>query len=190
VPASVVLESVVATFRSTKALADRALEQLGDDDLHRAPTPESNSVAVIVQHVVGNLRSRFTDFLATDGEKPWRDRDSEFVERGLSRADLLARWEEGWAVLFATLASLSDADLPRTVTVRGEPHTVARALDRQLAHYGYHVGQIVYVARWLRGSAWKTLSVPRGGSDAFNREMLRRHGTSPAADASPPPARA
>jgi len=184
--ADVVLESATATFRAAKALAEAALAQVPDAQLHVAPTPESNSLSVIVRHIAGNLRSRWTEFLTSDGEKPWRHRDGEFEEGSLSRAQLLAEWEAGWATLFATLSTLHDADLARTVTIRREPHTVARAIDRQLSHYGYHVGQIVYVARMLVGPAWKNLSVPRGESETFNRKMALGRAGAPLAPPSPP----
>lgn len=169
-----VVLSARAVFESQKRLAERALAQVPEDRLHVAPSPESNSIAVLLQHVSGNLRSRWTDFLTSDGEKPWRKRDGEFEDAGRSRADLLAAWEAGWATLFSTLDSLSDADLARAVTIRSEPHTVLQAIHRQVSHYGYHVGQIVLLARWLAGPSWSSLSVPRGQSDAFNRAMGHR----------------
>jgi hypothetical protein len=134
-----------------------------------APDPGTNPIAIIVKHMAGNLRSRWTDFLTTDGEKPDRNRDSEFVrEPGDDRAALLRRWEAGWGVLFATLEGLRDEDLGKTVTIRGEPHKVMQAVNRQLTHYAYHVGQIVLLARHFAGADWKTLSVAKGASAAFN----------------------
>ena len=163
------LEDVVLQFRKYKDLADKAVAQVADADLFRAPAPESNSIAVILKHISGNMRSRWTDFLTTDGEKPFRDRDAEFeLDGGDSKARVLERWEIGWKLLFETLAGLSPRDLLRTVTLRGEPHTVLQAIDRQLTHYAYHVGQIVYVARHFTGARWKSLSIPKGKSREFD----------------------
>ena len=167
----VLLDDLVERFAGLRRLAERAMAQVGDDDLHRIPAEDLNSIDVIARHQAGNLRSRFTDFLTTDGEKPWRHRDTEFEEAGRSRAALEADWKSGWAALEGTLAALQPSDLLATVTVRGEPHTVLGALNRQLAHHGYHVGQIVTTARLLVGPAWTSLSVPRGGSVAFNASM-------------------
>jgi uncharacterized damage-inducible protein DinB len=158
-------------FARTKALADRALAQVADADLHRPPTPGSNSLAVIVKHVAGNLRSRWTDFLTTDGEKPWRRRDAEFEEGAETRAELLALWESAWAVLFDTLGALTEADLARTVRIRTEPHSVTQAILRQVSHYAYHVGQVVAAARAFAGDGWRTLSIARGASSDYDRRM-------------------
>lgn len=167
------LAAIEVTFRSQKSLAERALAQVPDHLLHTALTRDTNSAAVIVKHMSGNLRSRFTDFLTTDGEKPWRDRDTEFQDDNADRAEIMRRWESGWSVLFAALAELTDADLPRTVTIRSEPHTVALALARALAHQSYHVGQLVQLARALAGDTWNTITIPRapGASAAFNRSL-------------------
>jgi hypothetical protein len=166
-----VVASARATFAAQRRLAERAIEQLTDEQVHVTPAPDANSVAVIVQHVGGNLRSRWTDFLTSDGEKAWRRRDEEFEELRLDRAALVAVWEAGWTACFSALDALSDADLARTVTVRSEPHSVIQAIHRSLAHTSYHVGQIVQLARTLAGPAWKTLSVPRGGSAEYNQKM-------------------
>jgi uncharacterized damage-inducible protein DinB len=155
------LTVVGENFRYLKQQAERAMAQLDDDGWHWAPDAESNSVAVLVQHLGGNMLSRWTDFLTSDGEKPDRDRDAEFVDAGRGRAELLAVWERGWRRLFETLAALDESDLARTVTIRGEPHTVVQALQRSLWHYAEHVGQIIYIAKALRGEAWQTLSIPR-----------------------------
>lgn len=169
------LESSRFEFRQLKSKADRALEQLDDAEwlaTFREPDPEDrgNPVAVIVKHLAGNLRSRWTDFLTSDGEKPDRDRDREFeLYSDDTPTKLLERWNTGWQILFDTLDSLSPDDLERTVTIRGESHRVSEAIFRQLTHYAYHVGQIVMIARFLRGDRWTSLSVPRGGSVAFNR---------------------
>ena len=163
------LEDAILQFRKYKKLADEALAQVADADLVRSPDPESNSIAVILKHISGNMRSRWTDFLTTDGEKPDRDRDREFeLDRGDSKARVIEQWEEGWTLLFAALTPLSPADLTRTVPIRGEPHTVLQAIDRQLTHYAYHVGQIVYVARHYAGSRWNSLSIPKGKSREFD----------------------
>jgi uncharacterized damage-inducible protein DinB len=163
------LESALKNFRDYKRLGERALEQLSDAELFAAPDQESNSVAIIVQHMAGNMRSRWTDFLTSDGEKPWRDRDSEFEARpGMTRADLMALWEEGWDVVFREVGALGEPDLERSVRIRGEVHTVVDAINRQLTHYAYHVGQIVVMARLARGSEWRNLSVPKGRSAQFN----------------------
>jgi len=163
-----VVSTFVREFHRTKQLAERAVAQLGDAQLHAQLDPESNSVAIIMVHMSGNLRSRWTDFLTTDGEKPWRHRDGEFDAQTLTRDTLLASWDEGWAVLFATLATLTDDDLTRTVTIRGEGHTVLAALTRQLGHYSGHAFQIVFLAKHLAGPAWSTLSIGRGQSAAYN----------------------
>jgi hypothetical protein len=163
-----VLDDLVLTLRKQKQLADRALAQVDDESFHRAPDPDSNSIALIVKHVAGNQRSRWRDFLESDGEKPDRDRDSEFESgSGDSRQALMARWEEGWKLLFDALAALGPDDLLRTVTIRGEPHTVFQAIDRQLAHYAQHAGQVVLLAKHWTGPGWKSLSIPRGRSKDF-----------------------
>lgn len=162
------LKQVAAEARRYRALAERAIAQVGDADLHRAPDPESNSIAVIMQHVGGNLHSRWTEFLASDGEKPDRDRDGEFVDRGMDRAALLRLWDDGWQRLLSTLGALTEPDLGRTVTIRGEPHTVIGAIERAVTHCSYHCGQIVFLAKSLRGGEWESLSIARGGSRAYN----------------------
>lgn len=168
------LRSSATEFRRMKDLADRALAQVGDQDLHRAPDPESNSLAILVQHIGGNLISRWTDFLTTDGEKPDRNRDGEFIDAGLDRAALLARWEKGWGCLLGTLDALRGDDLARSVTIRGEPHAVVRAIERSLSHTSYHVGQIVYLAKSIRSEGWQTLSIARGDSEAHTRRLRDR----------------
>jgi len=170
--ASLYLREVTARLQTLKNLADRALAQVRDEDLAVALDPESNSLAVLICHLGGNFRSRWTDFLTTDGEKPDRDRDSEFEPGTLSREELLARWEDGWGRLFATLASLTEEDLTRTVAIRAEPHSVIQAIERTLAHAAYHIGQIVFLAKHLVGGNWQTLSVPKGGTRAFNEKMF------------------
>ena len=165
------IENAVKEFRGMKALADRSVAQVSDEELFRAIDPESNSIAVIMKHISGNMRSRWTDFLTSDGEKPDRHRDTEFELDGQDRRALEERWEEGWRILFGALEPLRGEDLMRTVTIRREPHTIVEAVNRQLAHYGEHVGQIIFLAKHLKSSAWKTLSIPRGQSAAFNKKM-------------------
>lgn len=173
---SLVLPEAISVFRSQKDLADRALAQVSDANLNCPLDADTNSIAVIMQHLSGNMLSRWRDFLTTDGEKPDRDRDGEFVEHRTPRAQLVANWERGWAMLFATLDSLTIDDLAKVTTIRGEPHTVVRSIHRQLSHYGYHVGQIVLIARHYAGDHWTTLTVPRGKgeSKAFNERVWKR----------------
>jgi Protein of unknown function (DUF1572) len=163
------LEEVRRQFRGHKRLAEGAIAQLKDEELFIALDSESNSIAVLVKHLAGNMRSRFTDFLTTDGEKPDRDRDREFeMNSATTRSDVMTWWEEGWARVFAAVDALKPEDIMRTVTIRGEPHSVLQAINRQVAHYAQHTGQIVFLAKHLRSSDWKTLSVPRGQSKEFN----------------------
>jgi hypothetical protein len=163
------VRSIEAEFGRFKAAGERAIAQASDAELTAAIAPGGNSMAVLVWHVSGNFASRFTDFLTSDGEKPWRRRDEEFDQRGVTRAELLEKWQRGWDVLFGALAGLSDANLQDAITIRGVPFKVHEALHRALGHTGYHVGQIVFLAKTLRGDAWTTLSIPRGASDAYNQ---------------------
>lgn len=165
------IEDALAVFRQYKLLGERAIAQVSDDQLFASLDDESNSIAIIVKHMTGNMRSRWTDFLTTDGEKPSRNRDSEFVDPARTREALLRDWEEGWACLFHAIGPLTDADLARTVTIRGEAHSVMQAVNRQLAHYPQHVGQIIMLAKHYAGSKWQTLSVPRNRSAEFNRKV-------------------
>ena len=165
------LEDALELFRQSKKLAERAMEQGTDEQLFASLDPETNSIAVIVKHLSGNMRSRWIDFLTTDGEKPDRNRDVEFLDPPPTRQALLETWEDGWGCLFEVLESLSDVDLVRRVTIRGEPHSVMQAINRQVAHYGLHVGQIVLLARHFAGPRWKSLSVPRNQSMEFNRQV-------------------
>lgn len=164
------IKSIDEEYRRYKALAEGALKQVSEERLSVAGLGGGNSLAVIVWHVSGNLRSRFTDFLTTDGEKQWRKRDEEFEARSVTREELLQKWNEGWEVLFATLAGLSDEDLQKRVTIRGEALAVHEALHRSLAHLSYHVGQIVYLAHAFVGNEWTYLSIPPGGSGAYNAD--------------------
>jgi uncharacterized damage-inducible protein DinB len=172
------LSAIANAFEANKRLADRAVEQVPDDKLHAALDANTNSIAVIMKHVAGNLTSRWTDFLTTDGEKPWRKRDDEFVDSFASRAQLLEAWERGWACLRQALRGLTREDLERTVLIRGEPHSVPLALERSLGHTAYHVGQIVQVARIHAGDRWNTLTIPRGGSEQFNKTSWGQPGKS------------
>jgi hypothetical protein len=163
--ASRCLVDLVRTFRNYKALGDGALSQVSDADLHALVDVDANSIAVIVKHLAGNLRSRFTDFLTTDGEKPDRDRDAEFeMPERLSRDAIVGSWEDGWAIALASLESLTPEDLGRTVTIRREPFLVVEALNRLANHAAYHVGQIVFLAKHLAGPKWNSLSIPKGQS--------------------------
>ena len=167
------LEDSLSLFRYYKKLGDRAMEQLTDEQLFATLDPEMNSVAVIVKHLAGNMLSRWSDFLTSDGEKPGRDRDAEFRDPPPTREALLNCWESGWDAVFTALGPLSDTDLNRTITIRSEPHSVMQAINRQLAHYAYHCGQIVFLAKHFRSNEWKSLSVPRGQSNSFNRRVLK-----------------
>jgi hypothetical protein len=163
------LEDAILQLRKYKGLADAALAQISDADFFRSVDEESNSIAIVMKHVSGNMRSRWTDFLTTDGEKADRNRDSEF-EQGNddTAASVTARWKEGWGLLFAAVEGLSPSDLGRSVAIRGEPHTVLQAIQRQLTHYAYHVGQIVFLARHFAGTRWRSLSIPKGRSKDFD----------------------
>jgi hypothetical protein len=163
-----IVGSIEAEYRRYKALAEGALSQLTDLQLTAGGSGGGNSIAVICWHVAGNLRSRFTDFLTSDGEKSWRRREEEFQSRTIASAELLAHWESGWAVLFEALTDLTDAHLAQTVLIRGQPLLVHEALHRSLAHVAYHVGQVIYAARGLRGNTWRFLSIPPGQSEAYN----------------------
>ena len=169
------LADALAVFRQYKALAERAIAQLTDEQLTKTLDPEMNSVSLAVKHMAGNMRSRWTDFLTSDGEKTWRNRDSEFVEPPTTRDDLLQMWNAGWQLVFSALEPLSDQDLGRTVTIRGEPHSVMQAINRQIAHYSYHCGQIVFLAKHLKNENWSSLTVPRGKSEEFNAQIGRAH---------------
>jgi uncharacterized damage-inducible protein DinB len=165
------LADSIAVFRYYKGLSERAMAQLADEQLFAPIDEETNSIAITVKHMAGNMRSRWTDFLTSDGEKPDRNRDTEFVDPPETRAAVMAMWEEGWGCLLNTLESLSDADMTRTVTIRGEAHSVMQAINRQVAHYSYHCGQIVLLAKHLNHETWKPLTVPRGKSAEFNRRV-------------------
>jgi hypothetical protein len=165
------LEDALSLFRYYKLLGERAMVQVRDQDLFVSLDAETNSIAIIVKHMAGNMRSRWTDFLTTDGEKPDRDRDSEFEGLPGSRQELMRLWESGWVCLFGALEPLTDADLERVVTIRGEAHSVMQTINRQLAHYPHHVGQIVLLAKHFGCDGWQSLSVSRRGSATFNQDV-------------------
>ena len=162
------LEEARRQLRGHKRMGEAAMAQLRDEDLFVMLDPESNSVAILVKHLAGNMRSRFTDFLTSDGEKPGRFRDQEFeVTRTTTRAEIMEWWEQGWTCVFAAIDALQPEDVMRSVTIRAEPHTVLQAINRQIAHYAQHIGQIVFLAKHLRSNEWKTLTIPRGKSEEF-----------------------
>ena len=166
------LDDSISLFVYYKRLAERAMAQVSDEQIFTPIDSEANSIAIIVKHMAGNMRSRWTDFLSTDGEKPDRNRDSEFEDPPATRAAVLASWEAGWSCLFSALHALTDDDLTRTVAIRGEPHSVMQAINRQLAHYPHHVGQIVLLAKHFAGGKWQSLSIPRRASADYNQRVL------------------
>src|SRR5271167_4054662 len=165
------IEDSLSLFRQYKRLSERAMEQVTDEQLFAVLDDESNSIAIIVKHLSGNMRSRWTDFLTSDGEKPDRDRDSEFEAPPKTREELLALWESGWQLAFDALAPLTDADLSRAAYIRGEAHSVMQTIHRQVAHYSYHIGQIVYLAKHFAGPDWNALTIPRRKSAEFNAKV-------------------
>ncbi|MBI3112552.1 MAG: DUF1572 family protein [Ignavibacteriales bacterium] len=175
-----IIESILSEYRRYKALAEMAVSQVKDDDLHKSFGDEGNSIAVIMTHLSGNIKSRFTAFLIEDGEKPWRRRDEEFEDRQEERTTLLATWDEAWRVLFDAIRGLEDLDLGRIVSIRGKELTISDALQRSLTHLSYHVGQIVLLARFHAGREWKSLSIPRGSSGEYNLNPTKeRHPDQP-----------
>lgn len=169
--ASAFLSSAIKRFNEYKGLGEKTFAQMNDEQMLRQPNNASNSIAVIIQHLHGNMLSRWTNFLTEDGEKSWRQRDAEFEVHALSKEQLIQLWEEGWKVLLDTLQSLTEEDLMKTVTIRSQPLMVVDAINRQLAHYSYHVGQIVYLGRWFKDAAWQSLSIPKGASAAYTKEL-------------------
>src|SRR5881394_203584 len=174
------LQDALRTFRDYKKLAEGAFAQIDNADFFRTVDEESNSIAVNVKHMAGNMLSRWSDFLTTDGEKPERDRDLEFVMlTETTKAEMIAYWEKGWECTFAAIEPLQPEDLMRTIRIRGQDHTVVQAINRQIAHYAYHIGQIVYLAKHFKGSEWQTLSVPKNRSAEFNQYLEeKKSGTS------------
>lgn len=165
------IADVIKRFKNYKDLGDKTLSQLTEADFFFRPSPESNSIAIIIQHMYGNMLSRWTNFLTEDGEKHWRKRDAEFDPTEASKADLMAFWQEGWTCLLTTLGSLEPEDLTKTIYIRTEPLTAYDAILRQLAHYPYHVGQIITLAKMIKDKDWQPLSIARGESNAFNKGM-------------------
>ena len=168
-----VIQSLLDEYKRYKALAEAAISQVDDGELTRPGPAGGNSIDMLVRHLAGNFKSRFTDFQTSDGEKPWRRRDNEFESSPLNRGELMASWEAAWTIVLGEVSKLSDADLGKTVTVRQQPLRIDEALHRSLAHAAYHVGQIVYLAKEMRGEAWRTLSIPKGKSDEYNRKAVR-----------------
>lgn len=173
-PAKEFVRVTIVTFQKYKQLADSTFAQLSEEDWHTCPNQESNSMAMLVQHISGNLASRFTDFLLSDGEKKERNRDAEFEDTALTSAELIQMWNQAYETLFSSLLELEESDLSRIVFIRNEPHSVPEALLRALAHISYHIGQILYVGKLLKNEQWKNLSIEKGQSQAFNKKMKRR----------------
>lgn len=169
------LKVVIERFKSLKDLGDKTIQQLSDQELHWTYNEESNSVSIIVKHMSGNMISRWTDFLTSDGEKEYRNRDDEFVDDITSKYDLTIVWEKGWKVLFDTLTNLREDDLLKKITIRGEKHSVIEAIERQVAHYAYHVGQIVFIGKLIKNDLWQNLSIPKGKSEAYLKKMLEKN---------------
>ncbi|MBS4194271.1 DUF1572 family protein [Lederbergia citri] len=169
------LRVVTERFKNIKSLGDRTFEQISEDDIHWQMNEDSNSVAIIVKHLSGNMISRWTDFLDSDGEKPYRNREQEFENDITSKKDMIEISERGWSTLFETLNSLKESDLLKEVYIRGEKHLVIDAIERQVAHYSYHIGQIVYIGKQLKGESWDSLSIPKGKSEHYLQEMLKKH---------------
>jgi Protein of unknown function (DUF1572) len=165
------LADAVQSFRNYKKLADKSIKQVSDDEFFRVIDDEANSIAVIVKHIAGNLRSRWSDFLTSDGEKPDRNRDGEFVSENDTRESLLESWENNWQILFDSIEPLTPEDFAKTITIRGQSHTICEAINRQLTHYSYHIGQIAFLAKHFRSEKWQTLSVAKNKSAAFNNFM-------------------
>ena len=168
-----VVSSLLDEYKRYKALAEAAIGQVSDEELARLGPGGGNSIDILVRHLAGNLKSRFTDFRTSDGEKPWRHRDDEFETASLTRPELMTEWDAAWETVIAEVSQLTDADLNGTVTVRRQPLRIDEALHRSLAHTAYHVGQIVYLAKEMRGDAWRTLSIPKGQSEEYNRSATR-----------------
>ncbi|MEM6722527.1 MAG: DUF1572 domain-containing protein [Bacteroidota bacterium] len=168
------LPSILKQFEYYKMLGDRTFAQLTDEHLFWKPDPEANSIGVLVNHLSGNMKSRWTDFLTSDGEKPWRDRDGEFEDRLKDRKAVETAWESGWECLFGAIRPLTDEDLAQTIYIRNMGHTVTEAINRQLAHYAYHIGQIVFLGRQLKGPSWQSLSIPKGGSKTYNAKTFAK----------------
>jgi Protein of unknown function (DUF1572) len=167
------IQNSLKEFQGIKKLGDLTMKQLSYEELVWQPSSESNSIAIIVKHLSGNMISRWTDFLTSDGEKSWRNRDEEFEGAYSSKEEVLAAWEKGWNVIFSTLKNLKKEDILKTITIRGEAHLVLQAIHRQISHYGYHIGQIVYIGKQVKNEQFTSLSIPRGQSEQFLNEMLK-----------------
>ncbi|SES18344.1 Protein of unknown function [Gracilibacillus ureilyticus] len=163
-------------FTSIKMLGEKTMEQLSDEDICWSYNGESNSIAVIVKHMSGNMISRWTDFLETDGEKPDRNRDMEFSEDMPTKSELMQVWQKGWDCLLHAITNLSEEDLVKKVSIRGESHSVIEAMERQVSHYSYHIGQMVYLGKMIKNDQWKSLSIPKGQSEEYLKQMLEKHG--------------
>ena len=172
---NVYLKVVQDRFKSVKELGDKTIDQLAEEDIHWAYNKESNSVAIIVKHLSGNMISRWTDFLITDGEKSYRNRDQEFEDNIATKQEMVVIWEKGWNILFDTLRNLAEEDLLKEIYIRSESHTVIDAIERQMAHYAYHIGQIVYIGKQIKDQEWKSLSIPKGKSQEYLEDMQKRH---------------
>jgi hypothetical protein len=169
------LKIVINRFESVKSLGDKTIDQLSEEDIFWAYNSESNSAAIIIKHMSGNMVSRWTDFLNSDGEKDFRNRDGEFITDLSSKSEVMLIWEKGWQTLMNALAGLAEQDLLKTITIRGEPHSVIDAIERQLAHYAYHVGQLVYIGKQVKHDDWESLSIPKGKSEDYLSDMLEKH---------------
>ncbi|TDY11232.1 DUF1572 family protein [Meridianimaribacter flavus] len=170
-----IISGIIKQFEYYKTAADKTFDQLSFDDMNWQPNDTSNSISIIVKHMVGNMLSRWTNFLTEDGEKDWRHREQEFVATYTTKNDVLQAWEKGWNCLFDAIQPLKDSDLERIVYIRNEKHTVAEAIFRQLGHYPYHIGQIAYIGKLLKENHWKSLSIPKGQSEAFNKEKFNKN---------------
>ena len=168
------LAAIKKQFHYYKQLADKCFSRLSNDDIHWQFNNQSNSIAITVKHIAGNMKSRWTNFLTEDGEKSWRNRDNEFKDPYVSKAAMIEDWESGWDCLFGALESIADEDLSKLVYIRNIGHTVSEAINRQLAHYPYHIGQIVYITRMIKGEEWESLSIPKGDSEVYNKELFSK----------------
>lgn len=169
------LDSVIFEFARYKAYGDKTFAQLSEEELHWSPSEDDNSIAVIINHLAGNMISRWTNFLTEDGEKTWRQRDAEFATPPTSREELIMLWERGWETLFSALKELNTSNANGHITIRGEAHSIPQAINRQLAHYSSHIGQIVYIGKMLKGSYWESLSIPKGQSESYNKKMFGKN---------------
>ncbi|MBT8270539.1 MAG: DUF1572 domain-containing protein [Bacteroidia bacterium] len=176
------LSSIIKQFEYCKSLGNRTFDQLKDEDINWQQNPESNSISIISKHITGNLRSRWTNFLTEDGEKSWRNRDNEFIASYSNKHQMIKAWDDAWSILFDVLKNLKDSDLEKEIYIRNQGHTVVEAINRQLAHYSYHVGQLVQLGKMIKGPNWQSLSIPKGQSETynkgkFNQDKGRRHFT-------------